>query len=93
MGITDERSDLVAKIVRFKTPQDNMIEALEGLLERAKNGDFNAFVFSAQCTDGDIATAWSNTDVGKRNELTSHLQVDVMYSVMEANMDRLVEWV
>jgi len=49
------------------------------------------FVFAAKCPDGNIATSWANVDVGERNELVSHLQVDVMYAVVEANVDRLVE--
>lgn len=83
----------MAKILRYKTNQDDIIEALEGILERARNGDMTGFVFAAKCTDGNIATAWSRVDVGERNELTAHLQVDVMYAVMAANMDKLVEYV
>lgn len=83
----------MAKIVRFKTKQDSVVEALEELLERANNGEIGEFVFAAQCPDGCIATSWSRADVGKRNELVSHLQIDIMYSVMAANMDQLVEFV
>lgn len=83
----------MSKIVRFKTHQDNIIEALEQIVERAKNGEITGFIFAAKCTDGNIATGWSHVDVGERNELTAHLQVDVMMAVVEANMDRLVEYV
>lgn len=83
----------MAKIIRFKTRQDNIVETIEDLLFKAKNGELTGFVFSAKCADGNIATAWSQVDVGEMNELTSHLQVDIMYKVMEANMDKLVEYV
>lgn len=76
----------MAKIIRLKTPQDNVVEALETLLERARGGEVLGFVFAAKCPDGNIATSWANVDVGGRNELTSHLQIDVMYAVVEANM-------
>lgn len=81
----------MAKIIRFRTPQDNIVETLEDLLERAKSGEITSFVFAAKTPSGEVATSWANADVGTRNELTSHLQLDVVYAVMEANMDQLVE--
>ncbi|PWV90254.1 hypothetical protein DFQ01_14430 [Paenibacillus cellulosilyticus] len=82
----------MTNIVRLNTPQNNMIEALEFLLEKAKAGDIQSFVFAAKDkTDGNIATSWGNCDVGEQQELCSHLQVDIMYRVVEANMDRLIE--
>lgn len=83
----------MAKILKFKTSQDNVVQALEQLLEYAKNGDIQGFVFAAKCPNGDIATSWSEVDVGGRSELNAHIQVDIMYAVVEANMDRLVEYI
>jgi hypothetical protein len=81
----------MAKVIRLKTPQDNVVENLERILEMAKKGEITGFVLAAKCPNGEVATSWANTDVGERNELVSHLQIDVMYAVVEANMDRLVE--
>lgn len=83
----------MSKIIRFKTKQDDIIKALEGLLQIAKQEEITSFVFAAKCPDGSVATSWAEADVGTRNELVSHLQVDVMYAVVEANMDKLVEFV
>lgn len=83
----------MSKIVRFKTPQDQAIETLEELLARAKAGEFHQFIFAAQLDGAEIATTWCNSTVSKRQELLSHLQCDVMYAIVEANMDRLVEYV
>jgi hypothetical protein len=83
----------VGKIVRFKTPQDDIVAALEDILQRAKDGQMTGFVFAAKCPGGEVATSWAQTDVGDRNELVSHLQIDVMYAVMAANMDKLVEFI
>ncbi|GAB7057351.1 hypothetical protein JCM16163A_41000 [Paenibacillus sp. YK5] len=83
----------MSKIVKFKTAQDNVVEALERLLQLAKDGEITGFIFAAKCPDGNIATSWSNVDVGARGELNAHVQVDIMYDVMAANMDRLVEYV
>jgi hypothetical protein len=83
----------MAKIVRFKTQQDSMIETLEYVLEQAKSGNITCFALAAKCADGNIATSYANADVGVKQELASHIQVDIMYQVMEANMDKLVEHV
>jgi hypothetical protein len=83
----------MGKIIRFKTPQDNMIETLEFILGEAKNGNIQSFAFAAKLTDGTIGTSYFNADVGTKQELLGHIQVDIMYQVMEANMDKLVEWV
>lgn len=83
----------MAKIVRLKTPQDNMIESIEYILQQVKEGNIQSFAFAAKCADGNIATSYFNADVGTKQELNAHIQVDIMYQVMESNMDRLVEWV
>ena len=76
----------MSKIVRLKTPQNNVIEALETILEMAKQGEALNFVFAAKCPDGNVATSWCNADVGTRNELVAHLQMDIMMAVVEANL-------
>jgi hypothetical protein len=83
----------MSKIVRFKTSNDSLVESLEGLLERAKNGEFMNYIFACNTSDGNIATGWCNADIGKMQELSSHLQCDIVYKMVEANMDRLVEYV
>lgn len=83
----------MSKIVKFKTAQDNVVESLEQLLQKARNGEITGYIFAAKCPDGNIATSWCGVDVGERNELNAHVQIDIMYDVMAANMDRLVEYV
>lgn len=80
----------MAKIVRLPVSGNNIVTALEELLERAKQGDVVNFVFAGLCPDGNIATSWANADVGERQTLVGHLQIDVMYAVVDANMDRLL---
>lgn len=83
----------MSNIVRFKTPQDNTIEAIEYILEQAKQGNIDSFAFAAQLTDGNVATSYAHADVGTKQKLIGHLQADVMYQVIQTNMDRLVEYV
>lgn len=83
----------MAKLLRFKTDQDRVIDALTELLERAKQGQIKSFVFAASLNDGDVATAWSNAELMERAYLITHLQSDITYGVIEANIDKLIEWV
>ena len=83
----------MAKIVKFKTSQDDLVEALEYILERAREGEIRSFAFAAKCTDGNIATSYGNADVGTKNELLGHIQADIMYDIMKANIDQLIEYV
>lgn len=83
----------MAKLLRFKTDQDRVVEALEELLRIAKEGRIKGFVFAADLDDGDVATAWSNKQLMERAYLVTHLQADITYGVVEANLDRLIEYV
>ncbi|EJW14446.1 hypothetical protein M5X00_29950 [Paenibacillus alvei] len=80
-------------LVRFKTDQDHVVEALEDLLQRARDGQIKGFVFAADLDDGNVATAWSNRELMQRAYLVTHLQADITYGVIEANIDRLIEYV
>jgi len=79
----------MAKIYRYKTSQNNCIKALRELLERAERGEMTGFIFAANLPDGNIATSWANVDVGDRQYLLAHMQIDINQSVIEANADRL----
>lgn len=79
----------MAKIYRYKTSQNNCIRALKDLLERAERGEMTGFVFAANLPDGNIATSWTNVDVGERQYLLAHMQVDINQAIVEINADRL----
>lgn len=69
-----------------KLSEDKIIERLEEILEMAKNGELKNFVLAGDCKDIGIATAWACCDLVKRQELISHLQIDVMYAVVLENL-------
>lgn len=83
----------MGRIFRFRTDQDHVVEALEDLLQRAKDGQIAGFVFAANLNDGNVATAWANEQLMSRAYLVTHLQADITYGVIEANIDRLIEYV
>jgi hypothetical protein len=83
----------MAKIVKFPSKERNVVEQLEFLLEKAKEGDIKRFVFAAELNRKEqeedsqnlIATTWVNADVGDRQYLLSHLQLDIVHAVVEVN--------
>lgn len=81
----------MAKIVRFPSQGDKVIETLEDLLEKAKQGQLTAFVFAAQTDEENVvATSWAQADFGKRAELISHLQLDLFFAFTQQNIDRIL---
>lgn len=79
----------MAKIYRYRTSQNNCIRCLEDLLERAKRGEMTGFVFAANLPDGNVSTSWVSVDIGGRQYLLAHMQVDINQAIIEANADRL----
>lgn len=60
--MTEER----LKIIQFKkkepAPREDVISALETILEKAKSGDLDAVYLAALHVDGDVSTIFSSTD-------------------------------
>ncbi|WP_025692591.1 hypothetical protein [Paenibacillus zanthoxyli] len=83
----------MARIIRFKTPKDKLIDALEYILEQAKEGNLVNFAFASQLTDGAVATSYFNCDFSDKNVLVGHMQADIMYGVVKANIDQLIEYI
>ena len=88
-----EGGEVMAKIYRYKTSQNNCIKALRELLERAERGEMTGFVFAANMPDGNVATSWANVDIGDRQHLIAHMQVDLNFGIVEANADRVADMV
>lgn len=69
----------------FRIPkQASIIQSLEYILQQAKEGEFTDFMFAAKLSNGEIATSW-NGDLGTRQELIAHAQMDVIMGVIEVN--------
>jgi hypothetical protein len=80
----------MAQIIHFRTPHDDVVELLETILQQTKNGEIEGFVIAAQMKNGEIASGWAGLDIGARQNLVSHLQIDLMYHVVKVNMDQLL---
>lgn len=76
----------MSKVVRL-IPKGKLdyVSTLELLLEMAKMGEFDNFIFACKLTNGEVATSWSNADFGLRAELISHNHVDLIAGMVETN--------
>jgi hypothetical protein len=66
--------------------QDEAIKGLEMLIEELKAGKVIRYCLAAELTDGTIATGWTNANVMQRQVLVSHLQIDIMWKIVQVNL-------
>ena len=77
------------KVVRFKTTTDNVVEFLEGLIEEVKNNNITNILVASKIEYPDrweILTGYThNLDFGTKQELVSHLQMDIIKQMIDEN--------
>lgn len=87
----------MSKIIKFFSEQDNtkqqLIEHIEDLLEWAKNDEFDNVMIATKLKSGEVMTGYCNLDMGDKQYLNSHIQVDINFETVRANVDELIEWV
>jgi hypothetical protein len=80
----------MGKVIVFETrdqkDQDSLVRRLEELVEIAKAGELKSFVLAGHSDDGTVLTGWANAGINQRQELISHLQIDVIYAVARINI-------
>ena len=80
----------MAKIIQFPSTQSPAMwmEELSELIQ-----DDSPVAIAIKLPDGSVATGYWRCDAGTRMELIGHLQADVMFNMVKANMDDLVEFI
>lgn len=66
--------------------KEELLKVLRDLIKDVEAGKLDYFTIAARLKDGVIATGWANCNIVQRQELISHLQVDVMYKIMYTNL-------
>lgn len=59
------------------TTKDDMLKALRGIIDDVENDKIERFMFAAKRPGGEVVTGWAGCDILQRQELTTHLQVDI----------------
>ncbi|MFS0776249.1 hypothetical protein ABC255_09605 [Neobacillus sp. 3P2-tot-E-2] len=87
----------MAKVIKLFNKQEQDREALvkhiEDFLEMAKNGELKNIMVAAEHIDNDILTGYCNLDVQEKQYMIGHFQADVTMAIVEANIDRLIEFI
>lgn len=87
----------MSKVIRLfndeEAKQAELVNHIEELLEMAKSGEIKTILVSAEDNKGNVMTGYCNLDVGEKQYMLGHIQVDINYEIVKVNMDDLVEWV
>lgn len=77
----------MGKIIRLKSKQENVIEFLEDAIVQARkyNADNVMIAFKLKQEDAYIMTGYCNLDMGEKQELLGHIQVDIVNDMIRRN--------
>lgn len=77
----------MGKIIRLKSKQENVIEFLEDAIVQARkyNADNVMIAFKLKQEDEYIMTGYCNLDMGEKQELLGHIQVDIVNDMIRRN--------
>lgn len=77
----------MGKIIRFNSKNDDVIKFLEEAIENAKRYKVdNAIVaFKLKQEDAYIMTGYCNLDMGEKQEILGHIQVDIINDMIKQN--------
>lgn len=64
----------------------DLLRVLKGLIDDVEAGKLEYLTIAARLNDGTVATGWAGCNLVQRQELISHLQVDVTYAIVYANL-------
>jgi len=73
----------------FKSNQDKdeAVKSLEMLIEEIKADNVLNYCVAVELADGTVATGWNKANFIERQNLISHLQIDLMWTMVKVNLD------
>ena len=74
----------MSKIIKFKGKSDNLVEYLENLIELVKKDKIDNILVACKLPDY-IMTGYLNLDMGEKQELLGHIQVDIIDEMIRIN--------
>lgn len=66
--------------------KDDMLKILHDMIKDVEADKMDYFTIAARLKEGTVATGWAGCDLVQRQELISHLQIDIMYKIMYTNL-------
>jgi hypothetical protein len=81
----------MGKVIHFLPEGADMESQAKYLLELIQQGKIEKLAIIAQNKDGYIETGYNGCDVGDKQYLCSHMQVDINFEIVRINADQIVE--
>lgn len=76
----------MGKIIKFRTQKENAKEFLMDILEEVDNLGIDNIMIASKLKDETIITGYTkNLDVGRKQELLGHLQVNIINEIVQIN--------
>ena len=77
----------MGKIIKFKSKSDNLVKYLQDLIEKVKENKIDniAVVMKAKKSDNYVMTGYFGLDLYERQELLSHMQLDIVNEMVYVN--------
>ncbi len=76
----------VIKVPKKNDKIENMVKILEDITEGIKNGEIRNFIAAGFSSDGNILTAYGNSNFVERHTLISYLSVDLTRRISQLNI-------
>lgn len=77
----------MAKIIQFPGTKSTLEEFLQEAIEVMKEMGVGSCLMAEKTAEGEVVTAYHDCGFGTRQELCSHIQVDIIDSVVRANLE------
>lgn len=85
------------KIIHIADKQDSLVNFLKDLLKRAENGEITKIMTvsdnNLKGEEDTIMSGYYECDFMTRQIFISTLQLDLSYQMVEANVDKLIEFI
>lgn len=76
----------MSKIINFNYKTDNVIEFLENLKKDVKERNIdNIIIVCKDKREGEVLTGYVNLEMGEKQELLGHIQVDIIDQMIKTN--------
>lgn len=77
----------MSNIIKLRTKSDNVLDFLEEAIDIVKkeNVDNIMIAFKLKQEDSNVMTGYCNLNMGEKQELLGHIQVDIVKDMIEQN--------
>ena len=76
----------MAKIINFKSTNSQVIDFLKEAIDIVKDKNIDNVLISFKVKDDNsIMTGYCNLDMGEKQELVSHIQIDIVRDMINQN--------